>query len=221
MQPHKWVVTAGLVVCRQRPATARGIVFLLLEDEFGLVNVLIPRELYEREGERMLVRTSAFLRISGPLEGHAGAVPMLKAERVERLSPAKSGEYPAKPGEGVPATGVPAKPASWGGGSGEDPATAGGGEQGVAAAMQRPRGRGTRESAVAWRWQRARAGADEREGAHDSFRSHDIHHRGRGGPASGQQGGNRGHQHTGCSECRQDGGIVDVDDVLCEHIAEQ
>jgi len=141
MQPHKWVVTAGLVVCRQRPATARGIVFLLLEDEFGLVNVLIPRELYEREGERMLVRTSAFLRISGPLEGHAGAVPMLKAERVERLSPAKSGEYPAKPGEGVPATGVPAKPASWGGESGEYPAKPGEGDEEVGAAMHMPEGK--------------------------------------------------------------------------------
>jgi len=92
IQPHQWVVTAGLVVCRQRPATARGIVFLLLEDEFGLVNVLIPRELYERERERMLVRTSAFLRIGGSLEGHAGAVPMLKAEQVDSLSPARSGK---------------------------------------------------------------------------------------------------------------------------------
>jgi len=85
MEPNQRVETAGLVVCRQRPSTARGIVFLLLEDEFGLVNVLIPRELYERERERMLVRTSSFLRIGGPLEGHAGAVPMLKAERVDRL----------------------------------------------------------------------------------------------------------------------------------------
>jgi len=85
MASRQWVETAGLVVCRQRPATARGIVFLLLEDEFGLVNVLIPRELYERERERILVRTSAFLRIGGRLEGHAGAVPMMKAERVDRL----------------------------------------------------------------------------------------------------------------------------------------
>jgi error-prone DNA polymerase len=104
MESHRWVETAGLVVCRQRPATARGIVFLLLEDEYGLVNVLIPRELYEQERERMLVRTSAFLRIGGQLEGHAGAVPMMRAERVDRLSSAKSaaksGEYPAKAGEG-------------------------------------------------------------------------------------------------------------------------
>ncbi|HET7876849.1 MAG TPA: error-prone DNA polymerase [Methylomirabilota bacterium] len=85
MRPRQRVETAGLVVCRQRPATARGIVFLLLEDENGLVNVLVPRELYERERERMLVRTSAFLRIGGLLEGHAGAVPMIRAQRVDRL----------------------------------------------------------------------------------------------------------------------------------------
>lgn len=85
MEPRRRVETAGLVVCRQRPATARGIVFLLLEDEHGLVNVLVPRALYEQERERMLVRTSAFLRIEGLLEGHAGAVPMLLAERVDRL----------------------------------------------------------------------------------------------------------------------------------------
>lgn len=85
MEPRQRVETAGLVVCRQRPATARGIVFLLLEDEHGLVNVLVPRALYEQERERMLVRTSAFLRIEGLLEGHAGAVPILLTERVDRL----------------------------------------------------------------------------------------------------------------------------------------
>jgi error-prone DNA polymerase len=85
MAPPQPADTAGLVVCRQRPSTARGIVFLLLEDEHGLVNVLVPRALYERERERMLVRTSAFLRVGGLLEGHAGAVPMIRAERVDRL----------------------------------------------------------------------------------------------------------------------------------------
>lgn len=83
MPPRQRVDTAGLVVCRQRPGTAKGIVFLLLEDEHGLVNVLVPAELYERE--RTLVRSSAFLRVRGRLEGHAGAVPMIRAEGLERL----------------------------------------------------------------------------------------------------------------------------------------
>ena len=85
MPTQRRTVTAGLVVCRQRPATAKGIVFMLLEDEQGMINVLIPRTLYESERERMLVRTCSFLRITGVLEGHAGAVPMLRAEQVEPL----------------------------------------------------------------------------------------------------------------------------------------
>ena len=85
MPVRRAVQTAGLVVCRQQPSTAKGIVFLLLEDEHGLINVLVPRALYQQERERMLVRTSPFLQIGGVLEGHAGAVPMLRAERVNRL----------------------------------------------------------------------------------------------------------------------------------------
>lgn len=85
MTPPRRVRTAGLVVCRQRPATAKGIVFLLLEDEHGLVNVLVPRTLCERDRERMLVRGSPFLLVTGVLEGHAGAVPMLRAERIDPL----------------------------------------------------------------------------------------------------------------------------------------
>jgi error-prone DNA polymerase len=83
MEPKRQVETAGLVVCRQRPSTAKGIVFLLLEDEHGMTNVLVPSLLYEQQ--RVLVRSCDFLWVAGVLEGHAGAVPMLRAERVERL----------------------------------------------------------------------------------------------------------------------------------------
>ncbi len=57
---------AGLVVCRQRPLTAKGIVFLLLEDESGMVNVLVNKDLAERE--RLLMRTAAFIKVRGRLE---------------------------------------------------------------------------------------------------------------------------------------------------------
>ncbi len=88
MEPGGHVDTAGLVVCRQRPGTAHGIVFLLLEDETGLVNVTVSPELYE--SQRTLVRTDPFLRVSGVLQGHAGRVPMLRAQHLESLT--RSGE---------------------------------------------------------------------------------------------------------------------------------
>jgi error-prone DNA polymerase len=84
MEPGGQVETAGLVVCRQRPGTAHGIVFLLLEDETGLANVTVYSDLYE--SHRTLVRTEPLLRVSGVLQGHAGRVPMLRALRLEPLT---------------------------------------------------------------------------------------------------------------------------------------
>lgn len=78
---------AGLVVCRQQPLTARGIIFLLLEDEFGLVNVLVNRNLVARE--RDVVRTAPFVRVLGLLEQRAGEQRTLIAEAVEQLFPAE------------------------------------------------------------------------------------------------------------------------------------
>ncbi len=56
----------GLIVCRQRPGTAKGITFLLLEDEFGLVNVVIYPDLYDRQ--RLEVRSTPMLAIEGTLQ---------------------------------------------------------------------------------------------------------------------------------------------------------
>jgi error-prone DNA polymerase len=84
MAPGRAVEVAGMVVTRQRPTTAGGIVFLLLEDETGLANVTVMSELYE--ACRTIVRTTPFLRFRATLEGHAGRVPMLRARRIEPLS---------------------------------------------------------------------------------------------------------------------------------------
>lgn len=46
------VEVAGLVACRQRPGTAKGFVFLVLEDEFGLVNLVVKPHLYEQPTPR-------------------------------------------------------------------------------------------------------------------------------------------------------------------------
>ena len=72
----------GMVVCRQQPGTAKGFVFLLLEDEFGMVNVIVPPWLHERQ--RALVRGEAFVIIHGELQRKEGTINVL-AERFEVL----------------------------------------------------------------------------------------------------------------------------------------
>jgi error-prone DNA polymerase len=61
----------GLVVARQRPGTAKGVVFLLLEDETGTVNLIVPPQIYERD--RLAVRTEPLVLAEGRLERHASA----------------------------------------------------------------------------------------------------------------------------------------------------
>ena len=61
----------GLVVARQRPGTASGIVFILLEDEFGTVNLVVPPKVYERH--RLVVRTEPLMVVEGTLERVAAA----------------------------------------------------------------------------------------------------------------------------------------------------
>ncbi|MGI8731633.1 MAG: DNA polymerase III subunit alpha [Solirubrobacteraceae bacterium] len=65
------VRVAGLVVARQRPGTAKGVLFLLLEDEHGTVNVVVSPQVYERH--RLAVRTEPLLLVEGRLERHASA----------------------------------------------------------------------------------------------------------------------------------------------------
>ncbi len=60
------VSIGGLVVARQRPGTAKGIVFILLEDEFGTVNLIVPPPVYERH--RLVVRSEPLLLAFGRLE---------------------------------------------------------------------------------------------------------------------------------------------------------
>jgi error-prone DNA polymerase len=65
--PHKSTVSfAGMAVARQRPATASGIVFMLLEDELGQVNLIVSPELYERN--RAIIRGEPLLLVHGRFE---------------------------------------------------------------------------------------------------------------------------------------------------------
>ena len=66
------VGVAGLVICRQRPGTARGFVFLTLEDETGLVNVVVTPKRFE--GQALLLSTSPLLLVRGVLQVESGVV---------------------------------------------------------------------------------------------------------------------------------------------------
>ncbi len=78
---------AGLIVCRQRPGTAKGITFLLLEDEHGLANVIVYPDLYSEQ--RHIVRGEPFVVIEGILRQRANTINLL-AERLWPLSEARA-----------------------------------------------------------------------------------------------------------------------------------
>lgn len=66
------VVVAGLVTVRQRPSTAKGVVFLLLEDEWGFINVVVPKKLVERYSD--VVKFAAFVIVEGKFERDGAAM---------------------------------------------------------------------------------------------------------------------------------------------------
>jgi error-prone DNA polymerase len=70
--PHRARVrVGGLVVARQKPGTAKGIVFMLLEDEAGTINLIVPPDIYDRD--RLAVRTEPLVIAEGRLERHPAA----------------------------------------------------------------------------------------------------------------------------------------------------
>jgi error-prone DNA polymerase len=75
------VSIAGLVIARQRPGTAKGTMFLLFEDEFGAVNLIVPRDVYERH--RHLARAEPLLLARGRVERSEGVVNVLVRELAE------------------------------------------------------------------------------------------------------------------------------------------
>jgi DNA polymerase III alpha subunit len=78
------VTVAGLVLVRQRPGTAKGVIFVTLEDETGVCNVVVWAKTYERF--RRAVISGRLLRVTGRLQRDAGVVHVV-AETIEDLSP--------------------------------------------------------------------------------------------------------------------------------------
>jgi error-prone DNA polymerase len=81
------VAVAGLVIARQRPGTAKGTMFLLFEDEFGTVNLIVSKAVYERH--RHLARAEPLLLARGTLERAEGVVNVIVRELapLERFLP--------------------------------------------------------------------------------------------------------------------------------------
>jgi DNA-directed RNA polymerase len=78
------LTVAGLVILRQRPGTAKGVIFLTLEDETGVVNIIVWRHIYERF--RRAVIAGRLLRVTGRLQRAHGVTHVL-AEDIEDISP--------------------------------------------------------------------------------------------------------------------------------------
>ena len=77
-----WVRIAGCVIARQRPGTAKGFVFLSMEDETGIANVILTPDVFERD--RLIVTRNRFLRIEGPVQNQEGVI-HVKAQRIVPL----------------------------------------------------------------------------------------------------------------------------------------
>jgi error-prone DNA polymerase len=78
-EDNRFICVAGCVIARQRPGTAKGFVFLSLEDETGITNVIITPDIFERE--RIVVTRGRFLRIEGRLQKQDGVI-HVKASRI-------------------------------------------------------------------------------------------------------------------------------------------
>ena len=76
------VRVAGMVITRQRPGTAKGVVFLTLEDETGIANIIVRPDLFDRE--RLTVMRQPFLLVDGVLQ-HQDGVLSVRADRLQGI----------------------------------------------------------------------------------------------------------------------------------------
>jgi len=79
-----WIKVAGIVTCRQRPATASGVIFVTLEDETGHMNLIVWNDLADRQRRELL--GSKLLAVSGEVQRQGRVVHVL-AKKLEDLSP--------------------------------------------------------------------------------------------------------------------------------------
>jgi error-prone DNA polymerase len=78
-----FVRVAGCVIVRQRPGTAKGIVFLSVEDETGIFNVIVMPDIFE--ANRLTIVRSPYLLVEGPLQKYEGVI-HVQARKIEAIS---------------------------------------------------------------------------------------------------------------------------------------
>jgi error-prone DNA polymerase len=108
-----WVDVAGLVLVRQRPGTASGVIFMTLEDETGIANIVVWPKLFEQF--RAEVIGGRLVAVDGPVQSESGVIHVI-AERVHdytpllaklstvgpQLDPAGPTDEPRRSGQGDP-----------------------------------------------------------------------------------------------------------------------
>jgi error-prone DNA polymerase len=77
------VRVAGMVITRQRPGTAKGFVFLTLEDETGIANIIVRPDLFARD--RLVIVEEPFLLVEGVLQNQDGVI-SVRAEAAQGMS---------------------------------------------------------------------------------------------------------------------------------------
>jgi error-prone DNA polymerase len=88
LEHGRTISVAGLVVGRQRPGTASGVTFVTLEDEFGMINVVVWLDLAQRQ--RKILVGSQLLQVFGRLESQSGVRHVI-AQRLYDLTPLLTG----------------------------------------------------------------------------------------------------------------------------------
>jgi len=78
-----WVRVAGWVIVRQRPGTAKGFMFLSMEDETGIANIIVTPDIFDRN--RAVLVNQPLLLIEGPLQNQDNVI-HVRARRIESLS---------------------------------------------------------------------------------------------------------------------------------------
>jgi error-prone DNA polymerase len=99
----EWLETAGIVLVRQKPGSAKGVMFITIEDETGVANLVIWPNLYEKQ--RRVILSAGMMAVHGRIQ-REGEVVHLIAHRLTDLTPElasigdRDGAFPVRRGRG-------------------------------------------------------------------------------------------------------------------------